>query len=267
MPRRLHIILLVILALASPAGATPPRRIVSLNLCADQYLIALANPGQILGITRLSHMANMSPVAAQAKHFPAIASSAEALLAAQPDLILTGWPGQADPAVRAGLKARILVVPPANSYAEIAAQVRMVADAIGHAERGEALLRHMDAELAAIPKTGRGRTAADYQRRGYMSGTGTLMDDMMHRVGLVNLATRLGLPPLANLPLEQFVAHRPDFLITGAGAARDLGSTMLDHPALSGIPRLRLPGALADCGGPSYPAAVRLLSDQLRLKR
>jgi len=42
---------------------------------------------------------------------------------------------------------------------------------------------------------------------------------------------------------------------------------MLDHPALSGIPRLRLPGALADCGGPSYPAAVRLLSDQLRLKR
>jgi iron complex transport system substrate-binding protein len=267
MLRRLHLFLLILIALASPIFGAPPRRIVSLNLCADQYLLALADPGQIRGITRLSHMANMSPVAAQARRFPAIASSAEALLAAAPDLILTGWPGQADPAIRAGLKAGILVVPPANSYAEIVAQVRLVAGATGHADRGETLIRHLDAELAAIPKEGQGRTAADYQRRGYLSGAGTLMDDMMRRVGLVNLATRLGLPPLANLPLEQFVAHRPDFLITGAGAARDLGSTTLDHPALTGIPRLRLPGALADCGGPSYPAAVRLLSDQLRHRR
>ncbi len=100
-----------------------------------------------------------------------------------------------------------------------------------------------------------------------MSGAGTLIDDMIRRVGLVNLATRLGLPPLANLPLEQFVAHRPDFLITGAGAARDLGGQMLDHPATAGIARLHLPGALVDCGGPSYPQAIRLLSDQLRQKR
>ena len=259
--------LFLALALAVPTHAAPPRRIVSLNLCADQFLIALAYPDQIVGLTRLSHMANMSPVAVQAARFRTVGSSAEALLAAEPDLVLTGWPGQADPALRAGLKARLVVVPPANSYADIIAQVRLVAAAVGHPERGAALIRRMDAELATIPKTGRGRTAADYQRRGYLSGTGTLMDDMMRRLGLVNLATRLGLPPLANLPLEQFVAHRPDFLITGAGRARDLGSAMLDHPAIADIPRLHLPGSLADCGGPSYPQAIRLLADQLRQKR
>jgi iron complex transport system substrate-binding protein len=258
--------LLLLLALASPAIAAPPRRIVSVNLCADQFLIALADPAQIAGITRLSHIANMSPVAAQAARLPTVGASAEALLAAQPDLILTGWPGQADAAVRAGLRTRVLVVPPANSYSDIVAQVRLVAHAIGHPDRGARLIRRMDAELAAIPASGRGRVATDYQRRGYLSGAGTLMDDMIRRVGLVNLATRLGLPPLANLPLEQLVAHRPDFLITGAGPARDLGSAMLHHPAIAGIPRLRLPGALADCGGPSYPRAIRLLSDQLRQK-
>ena len=263
----LRLLLPLSLALAMPAYAAPPRRIVSLNLCADQFLIALAEPSQIRGLTRLSHMANMSPVAAQAARFPAIGSSAEALLAAQPDLILTGWPGQADAAVRAGLRAKTVVVPPANSYADIVAQVRLIAAAIGHPEHGEVLIRRMNAELAAIPESGRGRTAADYQRRGYLSGAGTLMDDMMRRVGLVNLATRLRLPPLANLPLEQFVAHRPDYLITGAGPARDLGSAMLDHPAITGIPRLRLPGALADCGGPSYPVAIRILAEQLRHKR
>ena len=259
---------LLALLLASPArAAPPPRRIVSLNLCADQYLLALADPGQIAGITHLSHMANMSPIAAQAAHFPVVSASAEALLAAEPDLLLTGWAGQGDAAVRAGLKTQILVVPPANSYPDIVAQIRSVANAVGHPDRGTALIRRMDAELAAIPATGRGRVATDYQRRGYLSGAGTLMDDIMRRVGLVNLATKLGLPPLANLPLEQLVAHRPDFLITGNGPARDLGSAMLGHPAIAGIKRLHLPGALVDCGGPSYPQAVRLLADQLRQNR
>jgi iron complex transport system substrate-binding protein len=258
--------LLLALALAFPVRAARPTHIVSLNLCADQFLIRLADPGQIAGLTRLSHMANMSPIAAEAARFPAVGSSAEALLAAQPDLILTGWAGQADAAVRAGLTTRTLVVPPANSYADIVAQIRLVAGAVGHPKRGEALIQRMNATLAAIPRAGGGRIAADYQRRGYLSGAGTLMDDMMGRVGLRNLATQLGLPPLANLPLEQFIAHRPDFLITGTGKARDLGSAMLDHPAIAGIPRLRLPGSLVDCGGPSYPQAVRLLSDQLLRK-
>jgi len=260
---------LLALALALPARAAPPRprHIVSLNLCADQFLVRLADPAQIAGLTRLSHLPNMSPIAAEAARFPTMSASAEALLAAQPDLVLTGWPGQADAAGRAGLKARILVVPPANSYADIVGQVRLIASAVGHPERGEALIRRMDAELATIPKAGRGRIAADYQRRGYLSGAGTLMDDMMTRVGLRNLATELGLPPLSNLPLEQFVARRPAFLITGTGKARDLGSAMLEHPAIAGIPRLRLPGYFADCGTPSYPKAIRLLSDQLRQKR
>jgi iron complex transport system substrate-binding protein len=260
-------LLLFALALTTPAAAEPPRHVASLNLCADQFLVALADPGQIAGLTRLSHMPNMSPIAAQAARFPTIGSSAETLLVTQPDLLITGWPGQADAAVRAGLKARVVVVPPANSYADIVAQVRLVAAAVGHEGRGEALIRAMDGALASIPQTGQGRVAADYQRRGYLSGAGTLMDDMMRRVGLVNLATRLSLPPLANLPLEQLVAHRPDFLITGGGPARDIGSQMLDHPAIAGIKRLHLPGALVDCGGPSYPQAIRLLSDQLRQNR
>jgi iron complex transport system substrate-binding protein len=255
---------LLALALAFPATAAAPRHIVSLNLCADQYLLALADAQQIGGLTRLSHMKSMSPVAATAARFPTAGSSAEALLAAQPDLLLIGWSGQADPALRAGLRTRTLVLPPANNYPEIVAQVRLVAAAVGHPERGEALVRRMDAELAAIPRAGRGRVAADYQRRGYLSGADTLMNDMMSRVGLVNLTTKLRLPVLANLSLEQFVAHRPDFLISGGRAPHDLGGFMLAHPAIKAIPRLYLPGSLADCGGPAYPQAIRLLSDQLR---
>src|SRR3546814_19390119 len=71
----------------------------------------------------------------------------------------------------------------------------------------------MDGELAGLPKPGKGRVAAYYQRRGYMTGTGTLIDELMTRLGLVNLAGQLGKPPLSQLSLEEMVAAEPDFLI------------------------------------------------------
>lgn len=249
---------------AGAAGAAAPRRIVSLNLCADQYLVALADPGQVAGLTRLARDPAMSAAAAIARRYPVAGSGAEVLLALQPDLVLAGWPGQADVARRLGLRARVLVMPPAKDYADIVAQTRAVAAAVGHADRGEALVRRMDAALASIPRLGRGRVAADYQRRGFLTGQGTLMDDMMRRAGLTNLAARLGRPALSQLPLELLVAARPDYLIVGGSRpARDLGSAMQGHPALTGIARLYLPGAFTSCGGPSFPAAVRLLADQL----
>ncbi len=258
-------VLLSLFLLAGAASAAPPVRIASLNLCADQYLIALADPSQVLGLTRHARDPSMSAKADEARAFPVIGSGAEALLAGAPDLVLAGCEGQADAARRAGLGARVVVVPPADSYAAIVAQVRLVARAIGHPDRGEALIARMDRQLAAIPRPGRGRIAADYQRRGYLTGGGTLVDEMMRRVGLRNLATRLGRPALSNLSLEEMVAAHPDFLIVGReGKARDLGTAMLEHPALRTIPRLVLPPALATCVGPSFPAAVGALAGQLR---
>ena len=257
---------LLMLMWAATAAAAPPRRIVSLNLCADQYLVALADPGQVLGLTRLARDPAMSAAAHDARRFRVAGTSTETLLALQPDLVLAGWPGQADAALRLGLRARVLVVPPAESYAAIVAQAGAVAGAVGHPDRGRALVKRMDAVLAAIPKPGRGQVAADYQRRGFLTGANTLTDEMMRRVGLANLATRLGRPALSQLPLEAMVAARPDYLIVG-GRGDDLGSLMLDHPALADLRRLRLPSALTTCGGPAYPVAVRMLAEQIRAAR
>ena len=258
--------IVAMLALTGAAHAvTPPRRILSLNLCADQYLVALADPAQVVGLTRLARDPAMSWEAAQAGRFPIGATSTEAMLTAQPDLVLTGWPGQADLAVRLGLKAKVLSVPPANSYADIRQQVRDVAAAIGQPARGAALIAHMDAALAAVPRTGRGKVAAEYQRRGFLTGGGTLTDEAMRRAGLVNLAVKLGRGPLSRLSLEEMVAARPDYLIVGGNrVARDQGQAMLLHPAIAAIPRLTLPTAALTCGGPSFVAAVQSLARQLR---
>jgi len=97
----------------------------------------------------------------------------------------------------------------------LAESIRQTAVAIGHPERGDALVARMEGELAGLPKPGRGRVAAYYQRRGYMTGTGTLIDELMMRVGLVNLAGKLGKPPLSQLSIEEMVAAQPDYLYIG----------------------------------------------------
>lgn len=247
---------------ASPA----PRRIVSLNTCADQYVLALADPEQIAALSPYGHDPELSAAGARARKFRVLRRPAEEVLAIRPDLLI-GFPDGAGGVVGAPPgQWRRLGLASADSFATIRAQIREVATAVGHPERGDALIRAMERDLAALPRATRGGVAAYYQRRGYMTGTGTLVDELIHRAGLTNLAARLGKPALAQVPLEQMIAARPDWLIVESGSEKivDQGTEMLHHPALRSIPRIRLPQAWTVCGGPAYVKAARSIVAQLR---
>lgn len=256
-------------AASPPSDAPPsarPQRIVSLNLCADQLLVPLVARERIAALNMNARDPWMSAVAAQAGGYRLIRGSAEQVLALDPDLIVGAPPFRV--AMLRGLSGRAyraIDLPPANSYAEIRAQIAGVAAATGDAARGARMVAQMDAALAKLPRTGRGRVAAYYQRRGYLTGTGTLVDELMTRAGLVNLATKLGKPSLSRLSLEEMVAARPDLLIieTDSASVTDQGAEMLQHPALRRIPRVTLPQAWTVCGSPAYVDAARSLSAQL----
>ena len=256
--------------LASAAAGKPearrPQRIVSLNLCADQYLLALADPGQIAGLTHNAGDPAMSAAAAKARGFHIMGQSAEEILAIDPDLIV-GVPAKRSGvmAALAGRDYRVVDLKSAKSYDDIVAQIREVAAAIGQVERGDALVARMNRELAGLRRQPAGQVAAYYQRRGFMTGTGTLIDDLMIRVGLTNLAGKLGKPALSQLSLEELIAARPDYLIMDSASDRitDQGTEMLHHPILDGITRLHVPQAWTVCGGPAYVLAARSLSRQI----
>jgi len=270
-PLKLAVPLLGLLAL----GATQPpvpRRIVSLNMCADQLIIALADPQQIAGLTEWARDPMLSYYADRAQRLPFTHRSAEEVMALKPDLVI-GAPYRTK-AVLAPLKARgtrMVPLPGKEGYASLAASITTVAEAVGHPDRGRALIHRIDAELAALgPPPGHGRVAAYYQRQGYLTGTGTLVDAMMQRAGLVNLAGRLGRSSLSQISLEQMALARPDFLVMDANTriADDRGSAMLHHPLLdSAVPpshHLYIPQALTVCGTPGYPKAVAMLMGQVR---
>lgn len=250
----------------TPPSAGKPKRIVSINLCADQLVLALADRGQIAGLTRNATDAEMSGEAAKAHGLPILKNSAEQILAIDPDLIV-GMPASRSAPMRAlrGHRYNLLDLATANTVDEIYATIRQTAVAVGHPERGDALVARMQAQLAAIDRPGRGKVAAYYQRRGFMTGTGTLIDDLMQRMGLVNLAAKLGRPPLSQLSLEEMVAARPDYLIveSATDTVADQGTEMLHHPALAGIPRISIPQAWTVCGSPAYVDAARGMAQQL----
>lgn len=267
--------LIALIALGSLSGAraqptASPARIVSMNLCVDQYLIALADKSQIGALSRFARDPAMSFYARKAKAYPISRATIEEVLALRPDMVFASpYRSKAAfaPLERRGV--RILEVGSADTFEDVVAQTRLIAAAVGHPERGEALVSDMRRRLAAVearPKAS--GVAAYYQRRGYLTGTGTLVDEMMRRAGLQNLAAKLRLGPLARLPLESIIAARPDYLIleADAKAQSDNGTALLFHPALSRViaknRRLVIPQAATVCGGPFFPEAVELLRSQ-----
>ena len=57
------------------AAADPPRRIVSFNVCADQLVVALADPSQIVALSPYAADPMTSVVADKARAFPASAGA------------------------------------------------------------------------------------------------------------------------------------------------------------------------------------------------
>lgn len=246
---------------------TRPQRIVSLNLCADQLLVSLADRSQIAGLTRNADDADMSAVAGEVKGLPMLGNAAEEILDIAPDLVI-GMPTRRSAALGA-LQSEdypTLDLKTARNVDDIFAGITATAKAIGHPDRGAAMMADMQRGLAELGDVGKGRVAAYYQRRGFMTGTGTLMDDLMQRSHLVNLAAKLGKPALAQISLEEMVDAKPDFIIMESATATvsDQGSEMLHHPALRSIPRLYLPQAWTVCGGPAYLEAAQSLAAQIQ---
>ncbi len=258
------------------AQAPAPRRVVSINLCADQLLLALAAPEQIASLSIYATDPALSFSAAAATTFRHSAASAESVLALDPDLVLAGrFTNLATQDMLRRLGYRVVEVDVVRTIDEAIAQVRAVAVLLGHPERGERLAELIDyarAQAVRPPPGIEPPSVIVYQRRGYVSGSADLTADLIATVGLVDKGAELAGSDGGFVPLEKIVASPPDYLIVSNAepAAVDQGTALLEHPALLDLfppeRRIELPDRLTVCGGPALPEALRFLSSELRRK-
>ncbi|MDP2802318.1 MAG: ABC transporter substrate-binding protein [Phreatobacter sp.] len=249
---------------ATPAGAMP-QRVVSLNLCADQLLLALADRSQIAALSALARDPGASAAAETAEGLPQTRGTAEEALALAPDLVFLGpldRLGTGRVLAARGVRVERLALP--ASLAEARALVRQTAALLGHPGRGEALARQLD---IPPPQEGRAPSALPYERRGYASGPQSILGELIGRAGFLHAGPGAGLGGFVSL--ETVVARRPEVLIVGSGTtgAGDQGAALLAHPALARLypaeRRILVPDALTVCPGPGFLAAV----DRLRRAR
>lgn len=254
-----------------------PRRIVSLNLCTDQILIDLVPRERIAALSHLAADPAVSAIAEKARGIPATRGEAESVLGFEPDLVLAGsYSTPATTSLLERIGRRLVKVPLASDLDGIRAAIRQVAQAVGEATRGEALLREFDAQLArrqAAPRAGALQPSAlVYQVNGLASGSGSLADALLTAAGFANHARTLGLGAGGTLPLETLVANPPDLIVlTGpVDEYRTAVAENLRHPALQRVMRERatviVPWRLWLCGTQhAAGAVVRLAAEHLSL--
>ena len=256
-------------AQAAPTPQPPAKRVVSVNPCTDAILLDVADPGQIVALSRYSRQPSQSAVWRAARRYPATGGSGEEIVALRPDLVLGAGLDAAELAhvlPRLHIRQESFLVP--ETVADSEAQVSRVAALVGHPARGAALNARIEAALAAAaPPPGEPRLQAlIYEGQGMASGPGTLIDALMRRAGFDNLAARYGLAHTMIVPLERVIADPPQVLLSGrlSPGEPSWADRVLSHPALRRLAphmlRESFPEPLLFCAGPVIIPTMAALS-------
>jgi len=265
------IVALVLAGLSTPAAGLP--RVASMNACTDQLLIPLADPAQIVGLSRYSRDAGQSFAAADARRFPVLSGSAEDILVLKPDVVVASLfdkRSTRELLQAHGVQMAEFSVP--RNLDEVKAQIRKMGEVVQHPDRAEAEITRLDAAMAEARQavTDRHYSVLPLSRRGWVSGSNSLISSLLSATGLYNVAGELGVATGGFVPLEKIVKARPDFLLVSQAGDRaaDDGAAFLLHPALERFyppqKRIVIPDRLTVCGGVMLADALDVLVKELK---
>ena len=260
-----HLFLAVSAAVALPALAEPPLRVVSMNLCTDQLAMMLAAPGQLVSVSHLARDPLSSSMVEEAAAYPENRGQAEQIFLMKPDLVLAGtYTSLPSVTLLRDLGVPVVQVAPVNSLDEVSEQIIVIGQALGREAEAQAMVADFHAGLAALTWDGPAASAALYYPNGYTAGEGTLADDVLAHTGFRNIAATAGLTGGGTLPLERLVMAQPDVVVTSTpypGASRS--EDMLTHPALALLRRKAGLATTTDadwiCGTPHILRAMQAM--------
>jgi iron complex transport system substrate-binding protein len=262
----------IFLISSTPARAADLPRIASMNVCTDQLLLTLAEPGQIIGLSRYSRDRLQSWAADDARRYRTLSGGAEDILVLKPDVVVASLfdkRSTRELLKQKGLHLAEFGVP--RSLGDVKDQIRWMGEITQHPDRATAEIAKLDAAIT------RARQAVAHKRyrvlllsrRGWVSGSESLLSSLLTETGLFNAAGELGVAFGGFASLEAIVNLKPDFiLVSNAGdTAEDDGRAFLLHPALEYFyppsKRIVVPDRLTVCGGVMLADALDLLIAEL----
>jgi iron complex transport system substrate-binding protein len=186
--------------------------VFSLDQCADQYVLALAPRDRIVGLS--PRVADQdSYLRALSVGLPRRRASAEAVLAAGPDVVVRYWGGDERLArVLTRRKVAVVKIDEAADFDQVRVNIRRVAAALDAQDKGEALIAHLNDQLRQAHGAWGGRQGLYLTSGGFTAGPGTLIDAVLRAAGFSNAATAPGYEPVS---LERLALDPPQALVLG----------------------------------------------------
>ncbi|WP_042704788.1 ABC transporter substrate-binding protein [Azospirillum sp. B506] len=264
-----------LLTAAIPVGmaiAAGPRA-ASATVCGDQYLLALADPGQIAALSPQAADPWLSLLADEAVRHRQVRPSAEAYLSLGVEVVLAnGWSDHKTVELLERFGVRVVRIPLVERFEDIETVTATVAEALGHPERGRVLNDAVRRRLAAVraEDAGAGRPALYLRPGGGSAAAGTFVDAVMAATGLTNQATAEGRSGWTGYDLERFVLNPPEMLVTSffESPDRSLRRAFGEHPAFirraAITPTVAVPGRTWVCSGWFLVEAAEALARGLR---
>ncbi|GAA4643477.1 ABC transporter substrate-binding protein [Pontixanthobacter gangjinensis] len=247
-----------------PVARAPKDRptIVSLNPCTDAILAEVAAPGQLLAISHYSQSPDSTSMdLADARKYAVTGGTVEEIMALQPDVVVAS--NFIAPATRQALQAqgiRLETYGIASTIADSDRQIRELAELAGDQAAGEALVKSISASIAnAQPADGfKPIRAVLWQADGIVPGAGTLISELIRRVGFTSHSAARGFKQADYLSLEQMLTDPPQLLLL-AGQERSQRHPAIDR--LASTRKASFDSSLLYCGGPTIIRAMERLRE------
>jgi iron complex transport system substrate-binding protein len=155
---------------------------------------------------------------------------------------------------------------------EVRAQIREMGDVVGHPDRARAEVARLDDAImrARQAVASRHYRVLPLSRRGWVSGSDSLLSSLLAETGLFNAAADLGIVSGGFASLEAIVNLKPDLIVVSEAGdrAEDDGRAFLLHPALERFyppsKRIVIPDRLTVCGGVMLADALDVLVKELK---
>lgn len=237
-------------------AASAAMRVASLNMCADEYLLLVARPQEIVSVSRLTRDPADSSMWRLGQRYPGNRGDLESALGFYPNLLITmGGGGKATTMIARKMGLRTLDLPYPATIDDVATGMKLVARSLGDESRAAPWLGKLARLRLSAPPP---RDAIFLGAGGSSVGAQSLEAEWMRLAGL-----RQRPLPDGRASLELLATRPPAVLLrsTYRRSERSIGQTWLDHPLAS--PKrsriLAIDGRPWTCAGPLMVGEIERL--------
>lgn len=241
----------------------PYKRVVSIDYCADQYVLKFIDKQNIAAISYDADK-DFSFMRDHAIGIKKIRANTEEILSANPDIVIKTYAGSRNlKKILDSLNIKLLTLPNPVNLKEIKEVLNIMREVSADDKKVNDVLKNIESYIKGFKKNNKNISAIYLSPAGMTAGAGTLIDNLFKVSGLINYQTKTG---WTSLPLEKIINKKPNVIVYSSFKSLENHPDAwnpLRHPViktqLKSVPTINLKPSVTSCGGWFFLEALNIL--------